>query len=228
MMIVLGFSVTFLSALNKSRVSPGWRAASPWLVIRAVLAGLAAAAWLVSWSTIRDGERKSDLLIEASLSRLKPGMERATVNHLILETNASLAPKPQTFFLAKLFPPTAWEESQYEEVRNALKSAKAGMRVNFMEQKFHAVFFNINKRSPSKKDPKHREVFVRSCCAIMYSREIYDLFIEYDQEDHLIFARYLKSHHGEGKIHSCRIRLEIPASKDKRYPYPCPPDVQDF
>ena len=228
MILALGFSVTFLLALDKSRVSPGWRAAAPWLVSRAVLAGLAIAVWFGSLSTIRDGERKSDLLIEASLSRLKPGMERAMVHNFILETNASLAPKRQTFYLAKLFPPLEWEESRYEEVRNALERAGAGIPVDFRKQKFNTVFFNINERSPSGKDPKHRDIFVRTCCAVMYSREIYDLSIEYDREDHLKLARYLKSHYGDGTTHSYQVRLEIPPSKDKRYPYPCPPDVKDF
>jgi hypothetical protein len=208
----------------KTSVSPGWRKASAWLVIRAVLVGLVIViCWFGSIAN-KDGEQKTDSLIEESFGQIKPGMERAVVHELILETNAALVPKPHA-----LFSITEREEYEYEKVINAMKDAKAGIQVNFKEQKFNEIFFHVNEYFHSK-NPEHREIFVRFCCTLANQRPIDSLLIEYDPDDHLKSVLYLQSRnaYGSDREKDCHVRLEIPASKDKQYPYPCPPDVQDF
>ena len=220
-LIVLVLAIAFLHLIGWTHASPGWRIAVPWLVARGVLLGLVIAVGYGWIRTLHDGEQIADGLVDRSLAQLQPGMPRALVNVVLLEANASLLPKPQASLSARNAP-------RDEAVRNALKSAMAGNPVNFKEMSFHGVFFNVNKRSPSKKDPVHREVFVRTCCSMVFDWTRYDLFIEYDGDDRLRFARYLKSHHGDGQERNCRVRLEVPAAAGKQYPYACSPDVQDF
>lgn len=243
LMLALFVAMRLLLDIEKAGVSPGWRKASAWLIVRAVLAGLTIAIIWFGLKVNRDVEQKADSLIEAALGRIKPGMERAVIHELIMEVNASLLPKPHTLLFT-----TLREEDAYNEVRNELKTAQTGGQVDL--HKPHGIFFHTNKRSSfeknpehqevyetldagirpgtSKKDPEHREIFVRNCCAFVFQWTRYDLFIEYDPDDHLKSVRYLKSRHGDGRDSGCHVRLEIPASKDKQYPYPCPPDVQDF
>ena len=125
------------------------------------------------------------------------------------------------------------DEGQREDARivGSLSQLKPGMHRTVVNEIVHAAKakFKLNDIAPSKKDPEHREIFFwPRYTPDMFAWFRYDLFIEYGQDGDLIFARYLKSHHSDGQDTSCTIMLEVPAVEGKQYPYPCPPDVQDF
>jgi len=87
--------------------------------------------------------------------------------------------------------------------------------------------FKPDDKSPSKKDPLHRQVFVRAASKSTFAWVRYYIFVEYDVNDRLKMARFLKSDHSDGRDTSCLILHEVPSAK-AFYPAPCPPDIQDF
>ena len=87
--------------------------------------------------------------------------------------------------------------------------------------------FKLSDRAPSKKDPLHREVFVRSASKPTFAWVRYDVLVEYDGNDTLKAVRFLKSGSSDSKDTSCVILHGMP-SAGTSYPSPCPPDVQDF
>jgi len=105
---------------------------------------------------------------------------------------------------------------------------KAGMNRNSVTGILEINGFKINTTSPPKKNPENRQIFVKGAGTSMYSWVRYDVFIEYNENGLLKFARFLKSRHSDGQDTSCLIIFEIPSNKNKPYPFPCPADVQEF
>lgn len=104
----------------------------------------------------------------------------------------------------------------------------AGMSRKDMTGILEANGFKINTKSPPKKNPEHRQIFVKAAGTSTFSWVRYDVFIEYNENGLLKFARFLKSRHSDGQDTSCFIIFEIPLEKDKKYPVACPANVQDF
>ena len=87
--------------------------------------------------------------------------------------------------------------------------------------------FKLSEQAPSKKDPLHREVFVRSASKPTFAWVRYDVLVEYDANDTLKAIQFVKSGRSHGEDTTCVILYGMP-SAGTRYPSPCPPDVRDF
>lgn len=74
--------------------------------------------------------------------------------------------------------------------------------------------------------PASQDLYIRSCCQIVFQWIRYDLFVEYDQDNGLKSARYLRSFHEDGEDRNCLVLFEIPAAAKVQYPHPCPPKAQ--
>jgi len=220
--------IAFMTVSFRYLLSLGFRKAGNYFLIHLVLVGLVVTITKQRLIMDTDTEQKFDRVTEKLLAQLQIGMSRESVDLQILKINGSLIQfgnrgsdnNPENNALK--------ENPDYWKVKNTIELAKKGHPLNFEELDFHGVLFNLNKTSPSKIDTGYRSVFVKSCCFGMFAWERYDLFITYNKENRLKSVLYLKSHHSDGRDTSCYVRLEIPSVDDRRYPYQCPPNVQNF
>jgi predicted nucleic acid-binding Zn-ribbon protein len=133
------------------------------------------------------------------------------------------------FSFLVLFGPYLGREKAADTIIESMKPLlKVGMSRDNVTSILEANGFEINTTSPPKKDPEHRQIYVKAAGTSMFSWIRYDVFIEYNENGLLKFARFLKSHHEDGQDTSCFIIFEIPVEKDKKYPIPCPKNIQDF
>ncbi len=215
--LVLGFAVfavklyIFKNSLNKS-------SAAGYVLARLACVVLGVMIWFQSMEIQRQAERRYDRLGDKALARLKIGMNRKTVERLILVANVALVDKVEDRKLT----------AQEKAVLDAWDSSEKNPPIDFSKVKFARVFFNLNNVAPSKLDPKHRFAYVKSCCLKPFAWKRYDLFIEYDRQMKLKSVRYLKSSHADAVDSRCRVRFELPRNLKRQYPYPCPKDVQEF
>lgn len=113
------------------------------------------------------------------------------------------------------------------EVVFMTSGVKAGMLRNDITNILTDNGFKPNEKSPSVKDPAHRQTFVRIAAKKTFAWVRYDALIEYDGNDRLKTARFLKSNHSDGRDTSCLILYDVP-SRNVTYPASCPADVQNF
>jgi hypothetical protein len=223
--LALGFlaAIVCLHASWRAIKTFGMRLSAPWLALRAVVTLLSLLYAFSAFSTLKMASEIVEARSTQELSKLRVGMTRQSVERVILETNASLIPPAEDTSGRS----STKEKAEYQKVRDAMSRVEQGQSVKFSDLKFHRALFNENlyslDRIAGPKSSASRAVFVRSCCQIMYRWTRYDLFAEYDQDDHLLSARYLKSEHEDGEDRSCVVLLTIPASADKQYPCQRPP-----
>lgn len=103
----------------------------------------------------------------------------------------------------------------------------AGMTRNDVALTMAGNGFKLNEKSPSRKDPAHRQIFFKISSKSTFSWIRYDALLAYDGNDRLKTARFLRSNHSDGRDTSCLILHEIP-SRSAPYPVQCPADVQEF
>jgi hypothetical protein len=108
-----------------------------------------------------------------------------------------------------------------------VSSLTVGTDRNEVTNVLSASGFWPNQKSPSVKDPKHRQIFFKISSKSTFAWVRYDALIEYDGKDRLKMARLLKSNHSDGRDTSCVILHEVP-SRNVTYPAQCSNDVQDF
>ena len=113
------------------------------------------------------------------------------------------------------------------EVLRMTAGIKPGMARSAMTGIITGGGFKLDDRSPPKKDPLHRQVFVRSASRSTFAWVRYDILVEYDGDDRLKTARFLKSGDSKGRDTSCLVLHEVPAAHGP-YPLPCPSNIHDF
>ena len=114
------------------------------------------------------------------------------------------------------------------ETSRMAPNLKPGLKRSTVENTLKANGFKINDTSPSKKGPVHRQIFVRAASRSAFSWVRYDVFIEYDGNDQLKTARFVRSGHSDGQEDTCVIMHEVPSISSVAYPIPCPANIQDF
>ena len=103
----------------------------------------------------------------------------------------------------------------------------AGMTRNDVMLTLSGNGFKPNEKSPPKKDPEHRQIYFKISSKSTFAWVRHDALIEYDGNDRLKTARFLRSNHSDGRDTSCLILGEIPL-RNVTYPAPCAADAQDF
>jgi len=224
----LGFLavIACLHACGRAIKTFGMRLSAPWLALRAVVTLLSLLYAFSASSTFKMASEIVEARSTQALGKLRVGMTREGVERVILETNASLIPPAEDTSARS----SNKEEAEYQKVRDAMSRVGRGQSVKFSDLQFHRALFNANLHSLDRiagpKSSTSRALFVRSCCQVMFRWTRYDLFVEYDQDDHLLSVRYSKSEHEDGEDRSCVVLLTIPASADKQYPCPRPLEVK--
>ncbi|HEY6821948.1 MAG TPA: hypothetical protein VI321_07995 [Burkholderiales bacterium] len=208
-----------LHGLPKALRGFGLRVAAPWLALRMVIVGV---TFVYALSAIQASEVASRI-VEARtaevLAGLQQGMAKGAAETVILKANASLVPPSASGAASDR------ENVEYRKVREALALAESGQPVSFEQLHFHRALFNANldslDRIAAPRAAGSQSLFVRSCCQMMFRWTRYDLFLDYDADNRLKAARYLKSSHEDGEDQSCVVLFELPPG-GKAYPYPCP------
>jgi hypothetical protein len=214
-------SLVFLHECGKAVKTFGVRASAGWLALRAIIIGLTLIYAFSSLDTTSKAARMVEARTTQLLAALQPGMTKDDVERAIVHVNASLIPPSADTNTGT----KSAEETEYQKVRDVVGHMSQGQPVNFKDLHFHRALFNLNPDSLDRiagpKSPPHGAVFVRSCCQLMFRWTRYDLFVEYDSENRMTSARYLKSDHEDGEDRSCSVLLEVPAPSGKQYPVPC-------
>ena len=188
----------------------GVRVSSLWLALRAIIVGITLAYGFTALHTMKSASELVDSRIVQTLSQLKVGMPRAVVERIVLEANAALVPPDQTWAsIAR-----RGEASEYRKVRDAMTGVQQGQSIKLSDFRFHRALFNA-KMDPldeiaAPKPSASEELYVRSCCQVMFSWTRFDLFVQYDNDDRLETARYLRSHHADGRDTSNVLIMKIP------------------
>ena len=188
----------------------GIRVSSIWLALRAIIVGITLAYGFTASHTMKSASDLVDSRIVQTLGQLKVGMPRAVVQRIVLEANAALVPPDHTWASIA----SKGEASEYRKVRDAVTGAQQGQLIKFSDLRFHRALFNA-KMDPldeiaGPKPSASGELFVRSCCQLMFSWTRFDLFIEYDKDDRLEAARYLRSRHADGRDSGSVVIMKIP------------------
>ena len=217
--LALFAGVTALYGSAKALRSFGFRVSAPWLALRMAMVAIAFAYAFRSIEMSEVASRMVEAQTSGALAALQPGMSKEAVESVILRANASLVP-----------PVGGAQESgrdhaAYQKVRDALALAETGKSARFDTLHFHRAFFNVNldslDRIAAPRPSGSESLYVRSCCQVMFRWTRYDLFVDYDADNHLKAARYSRSSHEDGEDQGCVVLFELPPS-GKPYPYPCP------
>ena len=197
----------------------GLRASAPWLALRLITVAI---AFVYAFRSIEVSEVASQMVevqTSRALAALQPGMPKEAVESVILKANASFVPPVGGA------QESGREHAEYQKVRDALALAKTGKSARFDTLHFHRAFFNVNMdsldRIAAPRTTGSESLYVRSCCQVMFRWTRYDLFVDYDADNHLKSARYSRSSHEDGQDQDCSVLFELPPG-GKKYPYPCP------
>ncbi len=120
------------------------------------------------------------------------------------------------------------EKTADDEIANISSRLRVGINRNELATILESNGFKLNTKSPPKNNLQNRQIYVKGAGKMTFSWIRYDVFIEYNENGLMKFARFLKSRHSDGQDISCIIIFEIPTEKNKRYPIACPMNVQDF
>jgi len=188
----------------------GVRVSSTWLALRAIIVGTTLAYGFTALHTMKSASELVDSRVVQTLGQLKVGMRRAVVERIVLEANAALVPPDQAWASIA----SRGEASEYRKVRDAMTGMQQGQSIKLSDLRFHRALFNA-KMDPldeiaGPKPSASGELYVRSCCQLMFSWTRFDLFVEYDGDDRLEAARYLRSHHADGRDTGSVVLMKIP------------------
>ena len=225
--IIFVAGIVFIVSCVKAISAFGARSSASWLAARAVVIGVTVIYTVGAFSTAKNASRVYEARSVTPLAELRVGMTKDDVEQVILQTNDALIPPledPRSGISGE-------EKAEYQKVRDALSRVTLGQPVNFSDLHFHRVLFNINldslDRIGAPKASDSQVLFVRSCCQMMFRWTRFDLFVDYDQDNRLKSARYLKSDHEDGADHGCAVLLEVPADSGKQYPHPCSSNLKN-
>jgi len=188
----------------------GVRESSIWLALRAIIVGTTLAYGFTALHTMKSASELVDSRVFQTLGQLKVGMPRSVVQRIVLEANAALVPPDQVWASIA----SRGEASEYRKVRDAMTGVQQGQSIKLSDLRFHRALFNA-KMDPldeiaGPKASASGELYVRSCCQLMFSWTRFDLFVEYDNDDRLEAAKYLRSHHADGRDSGSVVLMKIP------------------